>query len=407
MEAGFIELLSVLLSLSGFGVPANPNAPSAAEVMKYAPASADYALYVDLEAVVPHNYQVLTSLPGQAALKANRQARHAIEDVVKQAEAGRTMIKQLTGIDPITDIKSVAMWVTLADAGDPAALVVVRGNFPSNMLDAIAATAGGAVKKMAGGTTLAAPDGREMAGLTRDGTLLFGTTSEVEARLGRKWRTPRARAGSTRARFAAMLDDKPFAAIASSPGKSALRLIAREIDDPDAAFVRDLMSSHVFAALALHHDGVAWTWTDRTTAGYERAVMASEGLIEMFRAAHFGTRGMVRLVLAGMASYRSQVPEIDVILRHQDQILKLVTELTGDGRFQARITPDSPKRTVTVRAQGKSLSEVVPVVGVLPVLGAATFLLVAREEKTDMQRAKAAATKPRAVKRAKPAKRAH
>jgi hypothetical protein len=405
MEAGFIELLSVLLSLSGFGVQANPNAPTSAEIMKYAPETADYAAYVDLEAVVPNNYRVFTALPTQPAVKAHPQALRAITQVVQEAEAGRSMIKQVTGFDPITDVKSAALWVTLVDAGDPEAIVAVRGSFAANLLDSIAASVGGgAIKKLAGGSALPSPDGKEWIALASDGTLLLGSASAVEQRLNGKWRTPRPRDDSARARFARMLDDKPFLAIGSSPGKSALRQIGKEMPDEDEALARDLLGGHIFAGLSLHADGVSWVWTDRSKAGYQRALLASEGMIDLFRAGHHGTRGLARVVLAGLGSYQGASPEIDAILRSQNQLLDLVTKMTGDGQFQAQVTQDAASRTVAVRARGKSLSDVVPVAGLLPIAGAGAFLALAREVEAVELSGPAAIAAPKAAKPAKATK---
>ena len=366
------------MSLSGFGISANANAPASAEVMKYAPASADYFAYVDLEAIVPGNYKVLAALPKQASVKANRQVAKAINEIVNQAETGRMMLKQLTGVDPITDVKSAALWVNLPDAGDPIAIIAVRGNFPSTMLDGIASKMGGTVKKYAAGSALPSPDGKELLALTTDSTLLFGSAAAIEARIKSNWRPQRARKNSNRARVSQMIDAKPFFMFASSPGKSAIRRISREVSGQDEQLIRDLLVGHKLASLSLYSDGIGWSWRDRSRTGYESAVMASEGLIELFRGTHYSTRGLVRLAIAALGSYRGAAPEIDAILRHKDQIIKLVTNVTGDGQFATKVDIDNKALSVTVRATGKSLSDVVPVIGVLPIAGAFGYLMLGR-----------------------------
>ena len=53
----FVQLLSVLFSLSDFGVAQSAKAPPPAEVSKYGVEDADVFLFVDLEPVVAKNYR--------------------------------------------------------------------------------------------------------------------------------------------------------------------------------------------------------------------------------------------------------------------------------------------------------------------------------------------------------------
>jgi hypothetical protein len=94
------------------------------------------------------------------------------------------------------------------------------------------------------------------------------------------------------------------------------------------------------------------------------------------RASHFAFRGVARVVMAGLPSYAGQGPEIDAILRHQDQLMKVVDSVTGDGAFKVDFQKQPRKRTVTVKATGKNLRDVISVAGVLPVMGAGAYWLM-------------------------------
>src|SRR5690242_16205994 len=111
------ELVSLVLALGGFGVEANPNAPTAAEVMKYAPETFDYMLYIDVEAVLPRNYKAFVALANDARLQGSR-AGKGISQAVAAAEAARQQLKG-RGFDPIEDVKSLAVWVEVKGQGDP------------------------------------------------------------------------------------------------------------------------------------------------------------------------------------------------------------------------------------------------------------------------------------------------
>jgi hypothetical protein len=395
MEAAWIKLLTVLLGLPSFGVEPDPAPPSAAEVTRYAPAQSDFTVYADLQAFVPNNYQALTSLPSLPQISADKQASAAAGGLVSQIEMGRAMIKATQGLDPVTDVKWVAAWITLPDAGDPSVIAVVRGNFPADLLDKIGAGTGAKPRKVGGGQMVALPDGQS-CGVAADHALLCGTTALVQARLATGWKPAKVPAQLTR-----MLDGKPFLVLASSPSAKAIRRISREFSGDEAALARDLVGGHTFAAMAFAHDGLSWTWTDRSAKGYARALLASEGMLELMRAGHLGTRGLVRLVLAGLGSYVSQSPEVAAIDRHQADILRVVESFTGDGTFQAKVDRDAAGRTVSVRAWDKELARVVPGVGAAVIAGA--LFAVASGGTVKMEsKAAAPAAKPAAAPR-KPA----
>jgi hypothetical protein len=201
-----------------------------------------------------------------------------------------------------------------------------------------------------------------------DGSLLFGTERLVKNKARRGARRRAARRGSAGAMATRLLDRKPFFALVSSPSKVALRRLTREFGSQDNA-LSDLLKGHRFASVAMYSRGVEWTYVAISASGVERAKMASQGILQLMRASHLAGRGLANLLLAAIDSYRGQSPEIDSIIKAKPEILKLMDEFTGDGKFHEKIDVDRRRRTIRVTAYGRSLSDVLPFAGVLP-LGA-------------------------------------
>jgi hypothetical protein len=363
---GFIELIALLTTLGSFGVDANPRAPAAAEVTRYAPADADFMIHADLQAVVPGNHQRLQALMSDKVVKDNPQLRGALDSVLREIRTSASTIKGLTGLDPMADVHSVSSWIKLPGAGEPQFLVVLRGNLSADLVDRIAATTGSEVLTIEDEKACVTPDGSIMLAVKK-GQLLLGTAAWVQERLARSWK-----ARSPDARVAGLLDARPFVAVTSMPSQPAVERLARDIAGGDT-MVADLVRGHELGMVALTHKGMTWTITARERRGYERAIMASEGLLDLMRANHFVLRGLAKVVMAGLPSYAGQGPEIDAILRHQEQLMKVVDSVTGDGTFKVDFQKQPRQRTITVKATGKSLSDVISVAGVLPVVGAGMY----------------------------------
>src|SRR5690606_9963248 len=124
---------------------------------------------------------------------------------------------------------------------------------------------------------------------------------------------------------------------------------------------------------SLHHDGVSWTYAASSDEAYRTAVHASEGAIELLRSGHHFTRGFARVILAGLRAYADRVPEIAAVVAREKELLKLVSETSGDGAFSAPVRKQAGRRTVSVRARGRRISDVIPLAGVLPLAGAGAF----------------------------------
>lgn len=376
MSLGFLELVALMMSLGDFGVAANPNAASSAEVMKYAVTAADYTVHVDVEAILPSNYKVLTKLPNKEPIRSDKHTKRELQNAIKELEAGRALINAATGMDIVNDVTSASAWITLSATGEPAFLVALRGKIPSDAVKKVAALMGGNIQNIDGQNAITDPSGMVMAGVTADGVMLLGKPAWVKDRLSSKWKAPgKGKAGSSSARVAALIDEKPFMMIASHPSKTASARLAADL--AEQPFIADFAAAHAFAAVAMAHNGIGWTWTDRNKAGYATAVMASEGLIDIFRAMHFGARGLSKFLFAALESYRGTNKEIDAVLKNKKKILALVTSSTGDGQFKAKVTKQPKRLTVTVKATGTSFSDVIPLAAFAPAVGAGAYLALA------------------------------
>ena len=59
---GLVEVITLLLGLSGFGLQPNPKAPTPDASLQYAIPDADVVVHVDAASLVPGNYAQLTKL---------------------------------------------------------------------------------------------------------------------------------------------------------------------------------------------------------------------------------------------------------------------------------------------------------------------------------------------------------
>lgn len=393
MEAAVLKLITILLSVPSFGVQAVPSSPAPAEVLAYAPKNADAMVFVDFRAFVGNNVQAIKALPQHPAIKRNKETVAIARDAIREVETGINMVKGLINVDVTQDVHWAAGWVVVPSSGDPKFLLAVRGNLPADLLGRVGGMVGASPTRIGSGEALTAPGGGEMVARTQDGTYLVGTASWVKARLAKNWRS-RAR----NANVTAALAEKPFFLATSHPTRTAMKRYSREISDPEAAVFADLMTGHNFASLGLTHDGVSWRWHSRSQRGHERATTASEGMIELMRAGHLSTRGMVKLALSVAASYTAIEPEVKALMAYEKDILAVVDAITGDGSFKVAVDDQKARRKLHVRATGAELSDVVPMAGAVPLIAAGAFFGYSSA-------APASATQParaRGVKRAAP-----
>ena len=102
-------------------------------------------------------------------------------------------------------------------------------------------------------------------------------------------------------------------------------------------------------------------------------VMVSDGMVDIMRAAQIAPRGIAKIAIGGLESYKSN-PQVAELLRHKDDLMKIVAMYSGDGNFKVKVDTDPAKLTLSVRATGKTASEVVPLGAVLPFAAIGFFL---------------------------------
>jgi hypothetical protein len=365
---GIVEIITLLLALSGFGVTQNPKAPSADQVMVYAIPDADAVAFTDLVPIVPNNYKKLAALPNDPAIKGSKELEKIVRDVVTQVEGGRTMVKGMTGIDLASDITDATAFVQYVPGGkEPAFVVVVRGKLPPTVLDSIAGMAKQQVQTMPGGKLLETGKDSPALALTKDGVMLAGTTKLIKDRLSGTWKAPSHAPGTNLGYAAAAIDAHPIHSLTVTLSAAARKDIATKM--PGTNFLTDVVKRHKAASWSLYADGIGWTWVDTTRAGLDQIAMMSDGFVEIMRAAQIAPRGVAKIMLGAIDSYKGKDKRVDEIIKRKGDIMKIVETYTGDGNFKVTANKDAAKLRLDYRATGKSLSEVLPAAMILPGLG--------------------------------------
>ena len=96
--------------------------------------------------------------------------------------------------------------------------------------------------------------------------------------------------------------------------------------------------------------------------------MLTDGFLDLTRAMHIAPRGFAKIVGAAIDSYKGKDKDADALIAHKAELLKVVDSYTGDGKFKVKVEKDAKGHAVTVRATGKSLSDVVPAAALVPVV---------------------------------------
>lgn len=375
---GFIEVITLLLGLAGFGITPNPQAPTADQALQYAMPEADIVVHVDVAAVVPGNYKQLLALPNNPQIKQSPELLKGVREIVTVVEGARGKALAHTGIDFSKDIRDATIFVQIVPGKDPNFLATVRGKLSVAVLDKIAAQAKQQPTKVGGGAMIEMGPNEPALGVTKDGVMLAGTPKLVRDRLADTWKMPARPASSALAFAQDAINGKPVFSVAVALTPTARKELAAKLGT-QKNFVTDLGARHKGFAVSFYADGIGWTWVDSTKAGLDQVAMMSEGMIELMRAAQIAPRGFAKLALGGLDSYKGTDKRVDEILRRKADILKIVETYTGDGNFKVTVNKDPRTLRLDVRATGKSLSEVVPAGLVGP--GALFFALVGTPRK--------------------------
>lgn len=375
---GFVEVITLLLGLAGFGITPNPQAPTADQALQYAMPEADIVVHVDVAAVVPGNYKQLLALPNNPTIKQSPELVKGVRELVTVVEGARAKALAATGLDLSKDIRDATLFLQLVPGKDPNFVATVRGKLSLAVLDKIAAQAKQQPIRVGGGAMIEMGPNEPALAVTKDGVLLAGTPKLVRDRLADTWKMPARRPGSALVFAQDAINAKPVFSIAVALSPTARKELAAKMG-PKKNFLTDLGARHKGFAMSFYADGIGWTWVDSTKAGLDQLAMMSEGLIELMRAAQIAPRGFAKLALGGLESYKGTDRRVDEIIRRKADILKIVDTYTGDGTFKVTVNKDPRALRLDVRATGKSLSEVVPAGLVGP--GALFFLVVGTARK--------------------------
>ena len=368
--------MSLLLGLNGFGVQANPRAPTADQALEYAIPDADVVAHFDAASVIPGNYKALQALPDQPAIKSSPDLQKDVRELVTQVDAPRGLLKGMFGIDITTDVADATAFVHVAGAEHHDVLVAVHGKFSSATIDKIGSVVHQTAAK-SGAATWVQVDDDDAVALTKDGVLLAGKTALVKERIADGWRMPPHGAGTNLGYAADAINAKPVLAVVLTMSPAARKFA---IEHHGQNFATDLLKRHKAASFAVYHDGIGWTWIDTTKSGYDSMLQISEGVVQVLRAAQIAPRGFANIVIGSLESYRGTDKRIDELLRHKNDLMQLTEQYIGDGNFKVATDKDPKALKLSVRLSDRSLAYVLPLGGMLP-LGVAGALLMRAEPK--------------------------
>jgi hypothetical protein len=377
MDFGIVELITLLMGISGFSVGTNPKAPTPEASLEYAVVDADVVAHFDVGAVVPNNYKILTNLANQPQIKASPELAKAVRKMVAEVDGPKGLVKQMTGIDLTTDISDATAFFQIVPKQDPNYVVAVHGKFNAATVDKIAKAAGRTSIKAGAGAWFDAGDNNAVA-VTKNGTLLAGTTSLVKDRMAATWKAPATTAGTNLGSARDILSQKPVFAMVVNLSQTARAEALANMHGQN--FVTDVIKRHKHWSFSVFRDGIGWSWIDSSKTGLDSMAQMSDGFVDVLRAAQIAPRGFAKILIGGLDSYKGTNKQVDDLIRRKGDIEKIVQSYTGDGQFKAQIDKDPKTLKLSVRLTGKTLSEVMPLGGLLPL--SAVFLLVGREAPT-------------------------
>jgi hypothetical protein len=371
---GFVEVILLLLGLSNFGLQPNPNPPTADAALQYAMPDADIVLHVDAATFVPNNYKALMQLGSQPQIKSSVELSKIVRELVAEVDGVRGMAKSMVGIDPTTDVSSATVSLQLQPRQDPSFVAAVRGKFTPASIEKIAKLTSKQITKIGGGVMVELGGDEPAIALTKDGVLLAGTPRLVRDRLADTWKAPARAAGGSLAFAAEAIAARPVFAVSISMSATARKAVIDQLG-PKKNFGTDLIDRHKAAAFAIFSDGVGWTWIDRDKAGLDSMTQISEGMLELMRSAQIAPRGMAKIALGALESYRGTDKTIDEVLNRKADIMKIVESYSGDGNFKIKLNKNPAALRLDVRASGKTLSEVLPAGAIIPIGAIMMFTL--------------------------------
>jgi len=365
MSFGIVELISLLLSLGGFGLTANPKPPTVDASLEYGLVDADVVAHFDAASVIPGNFKALLDLPNQPTVKGSPELLKLSKELINEVDGPRQFAKGLIGFDPVTDISDVTAFAMIVPHAEPTFVLVAHGKFPTGMLDKIAKVSGKPVSKVGGISILELGKGNSIA-LTKSNVMLVGATALVQERAADAWKAPSHAAGTNLGQAAEMLGGHPVFGISMTVSQTVRAEVLKE--HPDQNFLTDLIKRGKGSTFAIYHDGIGWSFNDSTAAGLDQMASLSDGVIDVLRAAQIAPRGFAKIALAALDSYKGLNKQVDALISHKADLNKIVAQYTGDGQFKSKVDKDAKALRLNVRLTGKSVSEVIPVGVVIPMM---------------------------------------
>ena len=362
MSFGIIDVITLLLGMAGFGLQANPKPPTADQSLQYAIADADFAVHFDAASVVPANYKLLAQLADQPQIKTSPELQKLVRKAIGEVEGARGAARMATGIDLTTDVSDATAFLQLVPQSEPKFVIAVRGRFSPANLDKVAKMVNKSTAKQGSGQIVEIGADKPAIGLTKDGVVLVGTPDLVRARLADGWKPPSHDAGTNLGYLAEAVNARPVFAVVMTMSATARNEALRQL--APQGFATDVVMRHKAAAFSIFHDGIGWMWVDTTRAGVDAMELVSNGALDLLRAAQIAPRGIAKIAMGALDSYRGTDAKVDDLIKHKADILKIVEAYTGDGAFKA--TVDKKAMRLAVRATGKTVSEVLPFGLMLP-----------------------------------------
>lgn len=371
MPFGIIEVIALLLGLSGFGLQNNPKAPTPDAVLDYAMPDPDVAAHFDAASVIPGNYKVLTQLADQPGIKQSPELVKLVRQMVNEVEGARGLAKTMSGIDFATDISDATVFLRFVPgAKNPEMVMEVHGKFSVATLDKVSKMTGKTPMKIGGGTLVETGSDSPAIALTKTGVMLVGQGALLKDRLSDQWKAPSHAAGTSLGYFADIIANHPVFAVSLTLSAAARKEVTSKFDQPN--FMTDVIARHKVAAFAVFHDGIGFTWVDSTKQGLDDMGQTLDGVVDILRAAQIAPRGVAKIFMGALDSYKAD-KRVAELIRHKADLMKIIETYSGDGSFKVQRDVDPKNLKLNVRLSGKTLSEVVPLGMVAPLAGLMLF----------------------------------
>lgn len=364
MGFGIVEVIAILLGLSGFGLQNNPKAPTVDQALEFAIPDPDLVAHVDAGSFVPNNYNVLTHLADQPQIKSSPELVVAVKQIVGQVEGMRQMAKMATGLDLVSDINDATVFLKFVPGHErPDFVAEIHGNFTPALLDKLAQQTGKQVQKSGSGSLVETGPDTPAVALTGSGVLLAGQKVLLVDRLAAKWHAPKspqlAYIGETIQNHAVFSLSLTLSAAAKA------EITKKHFAAGEKNFATDLLARGKGMSFALYHDGLGIVWQDATKLGADDMAQQLDGFVDLMRAAQIAPRGFAKIVLGALDSYKGN-KQVDELIRHKADLAKIMDTFTGDGNFQVK--RENANNRASVRVTSKTLSEVLPLGVGVPLL---------------------------------------